>query len=202
MFSYSWMRLKNQTSNKYQLNSILMKICIVSDSHDNRQMLLAAVEQAKAWGAVAVIHCGDVVAPTALRPLQSLGLPVHVIHGNNMGDTYAMFMLAQEPNSVIHYHGQDAGIILGDRKIFIVHYPNYAEAMGVTGDWDIVCYGHDHRSDIKTVKNIKGTETLLLNPGTVAGIGPKATYITGDLKTMQFQIREIPKQKAITLDPL
>ena len=173
-----------------------MKICIVSDSHDNRLMLHTAVKQAKEWGAKAVIHCGDVVAPTALRPLQQLGLPVHVIHGNNMGDTYAMFMLAQEPNSVIHYHGQDAGINLAGKKIFIVHYPHYAEAMGITGRWDIVCFGHDHRSDIKTVKTINDKETLLLNPGTVAGIGPKATYIVGDLETMEFEIRELPKPEA------
>jgi hypothetical protein len=106
-----------------------------------------------------------------------------------------MFMLAQEPNSIIHYHGQDAGIILNDRKIFIVHYPHYAEAMGLTGQWDIVCYGHDHRSTIKHIKNVNDGQTLLLNPGTVAGIGPKATYITGDLETMEFQIRELPKQQ-------
>ncbi|MBF0218285.1 MAG: metallophosphoesterase family protein [Gammaproteobacteria bacterium] len=41
-----------------------MKICIVSDSHDNRTMLTRAVSEAKAWGATAVIHCGDVVSPT------------------------------------------------------------------------------------------------------------------------------------------
>ena len=138
-----------------------MKICVVSDSHDNRDMLYAAVKQAKEWGAEAVLHCGDICAPTALRPLQKLGLPVHAIHGNNMGDTYLMLMLTQEPNSVIHYHGQDAGISLGGKKIFLVHYPHYAEAMGVTGRWDIVCYGHDHHAVIKEVDNIKGRKTLL-----------------------------------------
>lgn len=170
-----------------------MKICIVSDSHDNRAMLAQGVAEAKVWGAQAVIHCGDVVAPTALRPLQDIGLPVHVIHGNNMGDTYAMFMLVQEPNSLIHYHGQDAGIELGGRRIFVVHYPHYAEAMAITGDWDIVCCGHDHRANIQPFETIKGTHSLLLNPGTIAGIGPRATYIVGDLETMEFEIRELPK---------
>lgn len=170
-----------------------MKICLVSDSHDNRPMLKQAVMEAKELGAEAVLHCGDVVAPTALRPLQEVGLPVHVIHGNNEGDTYAMFMLAQEPNSVIHYHGQDAGIVLGERRLFMVHYPHYAEAMATTGDWDIVCCGHDHRAAIKEIDTIKGGKTLLLNPGTVAGIGPRATYIIGDLETLEFEIREMPK---------
>ena len=67
-----------------------MKICIVSDSHDNRYLLAAAVKDAKARGAEAVLHCGDVVAPTTLRILNPFELPVHVIHGNNTGDLYSM----------------------------------------------------------------------------------------------------------------
>src|SRR6476646_9523065 len=39
-----------------------MKICIVSDSHDRAPMLASAVAAAKAEGAEAVIHCGDVIA--------------------------------------------------------------------------------------------------------------------------------------------
>lgn len=170
-----------------------MKICIVSDSHDRRDMLAAAVGEAKTLGAQTVLHCGDVVAPTALRPLQQFGLPVHVIHGNNIGDTYAMFMLAQEPDSVVHYHGMDAGLELGGRRIFIVHYPHYAEALALTGDWDIVCCGHDHRAAITPVQNTQGQQTLILNPGTVAGIGPRASYIIGDLETLEFEIRDVPE---------
>jgi uncharacterized protein len=175
-----------------------MKICIVSDSHDNRSMLLQGVEAAKKWGAQTVIHCGDVIAPTALRPLQKVGLPIHVIHGNNSGDTYAMFMLAQEPGSIVHYHGQDAGINLGGKRIFIVHYPHYAKAMATTGDWDIVCCGHDHRAAIKEYATVKGGASLLLNPGTIAGIGPRATYIVGDLETMEFEIHELPKPPQVS----
>lgn len=170
-----------------------MKICIVSDSHDRRDMLSVAVEEAQALGAQAVLHCGDVIAPTALRPLQRFGLPVHVIHGNNSGDTYAMFMLAQEPDSIVHYHGMDAGLELGGRRIFMVHYPHYAEAMALTGDWDIVCCGHDHHAAITPVQNMKQGKTLILNPGTVAGIGPCASYIIGDLGTLEFEIREVPE---------
>lgn len=169
-----------------------MKLCIVSDSHDRRDLLLAAVTEAKSLGAEIVLHCGDVCAPTALRPLQKLGLPVHVIHGNNMGDTYLMFMLSQEPDSVIHYHGMDAGLDLGGKRVFLVHYPHYAEALALTGDWDIVCCGHDHHPAITTVENIKQRQTLILNPGTIAGLGPRASYIMGDLETMEFEIRDVP----------
>ena len=169
-----------------------MKICIVSDSHDNRPLLKAAVADAKARGAQAVMHCGDVVAPTALRVLQPIGLPVHVIHGNNMGDTYAMFQLAQEPQSVVYYHGQDAGLDLAGRRIFLVHYPHYAQAMALTGDWDLVCFGHDHRAKVDRVTNQAGGETVLVNPGTVAGVGAEPSYAFGDLDSMEFEVLPVP----------
>ncbi len=169
-----------------------MKVCIVSDSHDRRDLLKAAVTEAKQLGASAVLHAGDVVAPTALRPLQELGLPVHVIHGNNEGDIYAMMMLAQEPNSVIHYHGMEAGIELGGRRIFIVHYPHYARAMALTGDWDLVCTGHDHHPDISRIESpVTGKECVIANPGSIAGLGPAPSYIFGDLETMQFEHRPV-----------
>lgn len=170
-----------------------MKVCIVSDSHDNRSRLAAAVSDAKARGAEAVFHCGDVVAPTTLRVLQKLGLPVHAIHGNNSGDTYAMFMLAQEPDSVLRYYGQDAGLDLAGRRVFLVHYPHYANAMALTGDWDLVCFGHDHRAAIERVQNIRGNETVLVNPGTVAGVGAAPTYAFGDLETLQFELLPVPE---------
>ncbi|MCW9023226.1 MAG: metallophosphatase family protein [Gammaproteobacteria bacterium] len=177
-----------------------MKICIVSDSHDNRYLLAAAVKDAKARGAEAVLHCGDVVAPTTLRILNPIGLPVHVIHGNNTGDLYNMAELSHNPDNVIHYHGQDAGLELHGKRIFIVHYPHYARAMGVTGDWDIVCCGHDHKAEIDSISNIKQFETLFINPGTAGGVGATPTYAIGDLDTMEFEIMDVPIEEDLLIN--
>lgn len=173
-----------------------MKICIISDSHDNRKLMTAAVVEAKAWGAEVVLHCGDVVAPSSLIGLKKIGLPVHVIHGNNTGDLFTMYRIAQESQGLIHYYGQDAGIVLGGRNIFIVHYPHYAKAMACTGDWDLVCCGHDHRAEIMYAPTIKGNKTLIVNPGTVAGLGAPATYVLGDLETMEFSVHDVPLDTA------
>jgi putative phosphoesterase len=171
-----------------------MKICILSDSHDHIPLLDAAVAEAKALGAEAVLHCGDVVAPSTLRCLEKHGLPVHVIHGNNTGDMFTLGRLAADPGSVVHYHGMDAGIHLGGRRIFLVHYPHYARAMATTGDWDIVCCGHSHTAKQERVANMVGGETLMLNPGTVGGVGQApATYLLGDLELMAFELHELDK---------
>jgi len=169
-----------------------MKVCIVSDSHDNRDLLNAAVSEAKALGAVAVVHCGDIVAPSTLRTLRRHGLTVHAIHGNNTGDVFHLTRLGHEADGFVRYYGQDADIELGGRRFFVVHYPHYAHALACTGDWDVVCCGHDHVAEVKRVANMKGGTTIMVNPGTVGGVGAAATYVIADLDSLSFEIREVP----------
>ena len=168
-----------------------MKICIISDSHDNRSLLEAAVRDAKALGAEIVLHCGDVVAPSTLEVLTPFELPVHVIHGNNTGDLYMMGRVSAQASNQTTYYGQDAGLKLGGRRVFLVHYPHYAEAMATTGDWDLVCCGHDHKADIRSIDNMAGNATWMVNPGTVGGIKAPATWVLGDLDNMTFTIHTV-----------
>lgn len=171
-----------------------MKICILSDSHDHIPLLDAAAAEAKSLGAEAILHCGDVVAPSTLKCLNKHRLPVHVIHGNNTGDLYTLGQLVQQPDNIIHYHGMDAGVSLANRRIFLVHYPHYARAMAATGEWDLVCCGHSHKAGVERLRNLHGGETPLVNPGTVGGVGSApATYVMCDLATLEFEFREIPK---------
>ena len=169
-----------------------MKICIVSDSHDHRERLAAAVADAKREGAQTVIHCGDLVAPSTLHAIMPLGLPIHMIHGNNAGDLFHLSRIAHESDRLVTYYGIDGTFNLALRRIFIVHYPHYAQAMALTGDYDLVCHGHEHRAHIDRVTNIKGSESIVLNPGTVGGVSGPATYILGDLGSMEFAVRTVP----------
>ena len=42
--------------------------------------------------------------------------------------------------------------------------------------------------------NMKGGSTALVNPGTVGGVaGAAATWLLGDLDTLEFEIREVSK---------
>jgi putative phosphoesterase len=166
-----------------------MKICVVSDSHDRGPLLAAAVAEAKQAGAQAVIHCGDLIGAMTLRPLLKLGLPVHVVHGNNLGDAMALWNLCNASEGLITYHGPDADLRLGGRRILATHYPHYARGLACTGDYDIVCCGHSHESSIVAQPTVTGGSAWLLNPGTVAGLGGIASWMLADLETLQFEIR-------------
>ncbi|HXU50417.1 MAG TPA: metallophosphoesterase family protein [Casimicrobiaceae bacterium] len=168
-----------------------MKICIVSDSHDRSEPLAEAVRAGAAKGARAVIHCGDIIGTQTLRAAMGVGLPLHVIHGNNLGDSMSLNRWAYESDGLLRYHGAEGRIELAERRVFIVHYPEYGHAMACTGDWDLVCCGHSHVAAVEQVANVKGEATWLVNPGTVAGLAAPATWILGDLDAMRFDIQTL-----------
>jgi putative phosphoesterase len=168
-----------------------VKICIVSDSHDRADPLAQAVLEAKALGAEAVVHCGDLIGTQTLRGALDAGLPMHVIHGNNIGDTTSLARWARESGGKLHYHGADARLELGGRRIFVVHYDNYGYAFACTGEFDLVCCGHSHKAEARRVAGVNGNAVWLVNPGTVAGLAAPATWVLGDLATMSFEVREL-----------
>lgn len=173
-----------------------MKICIVSDSHDRAEPLAKAIAEAQSVGAQAVIHCGDLIGANTLRSSLKLGLPIHAVHGNNLGDMMAMHRMMANTKGLLTYHGQDAELELGGRRIFATHLPHYARGIACTGDYDLVCCGHSHFAEATLQANIKGGQTLLVNPGSVAGIGaPNVkeafTWILVDLADMTFDIHTL-----------
>ena len=168
-----------------------MKVCIVSDSHDRADPLARAVREGQAQGAEAVIHCGDLIGAQSLKPALAVGLPVHLIHGNNVGDPQALHRLERASDGLLRYHGADARLELGGRKVFLVHYDDYGHAMACTGDWELVCCGHSHRADVRRVTDVKGGSSWLVNPGTVAGLAAPCTWVLADLATMTFEVREL-----------
>ena len=165
-----------------------MKICILSDSHDRADALERAVREAKSRGAEAVLHCGDLIGAQTVKPALVHGLPVHLIHGNNVGDTQALHRQSRASGGQLQYHGADARLELGGRRVFVVHYDDYGYAMACTGEWHLVCCGHSHRAEARQVAGVNGRASWLVNPGTVAGLSAPATWLLGDLATMRFEI--------------
>jgi len=144
-----------------------MRIAVLSDSHDNLWRLDAAAEAIQS--AEAIVHCGDLCSPFMVRRLGELAgdRPVHIVWGNNDGDKFLIRSVADGFPS-IRLHGELAEIELDGLRVAVNHYPRLAQALARTGDYDLVCYGHDH-------VRFEGHQgrCLLLNPGDVMGMkGP------------------------------
>lgn len=156
-----------------------MKAAIVSDTHDNIWKLEEAMLHLKASDAI--IHCGDLVSPFMVRILaEGVGdTPVHLVWGNNEGDTYLIGKVAQGyPN--VQLHTSVAQLSLGGVSIVVNHYPVVAKGLAASGLYGMVCYGHDHIPHEEWVG-----DCLLLNPGDLMGMKGKSTLAIVDLPSRE-----------------
>lgn len=157
-----------------------MRIAIISDTHDNIWVLDRVIEELGEMDAV--IHCGDLCSPFVVAKLGAglPGTPIHIVWGNNDGDLKALAAKASE-HPHVHLHGHFANLILGGRRIGVNHYPETGRALADRGEFDLVCYGHDH-----VAFNEKIGKTLLVNPGELFGLYGTLTYLIYDTVTGQI----------------
>ena len=134
-----------------------MKIGIISDSHDRIENTNRAIELLMKKGAKILIHCGDFCAPFMMNELIKFKGEVHCVFGN-IDDRFTTANRAKELK--INFHGDMAKLEIAGKKILVNHYPDIARAFAFTGEFDLVCYGHDHTKN----KEVIG-KTILLNPG-------------------------------------
>ncbi len=151
-----------------------MKIVVLSDSHDNITNLDAALPTLRS--AEAIIHCGDLCSPFMIHRIGSgVGeIPVHIVWGNNEGDPWRIAKAANEYPSII-LHGALAELVLGGLRVAVNHYPRIARGLAKSGDYDLVCYGHDHIAHEEWIG-----ECLLFNPGELLGLKGRSTLAVVD----------------------
>jgi hypothetical protein len=142
----------------------MTKIAILSDSHDNIWNLAKALEQVNAQGADVLLHLGDLVAPFVIAQIaEAFAGPIHIIEGNNDGDGRLQLQVASSfPHVTLH--GPYAELDIGGRQVAMIHYPEPARRIAQSGQFDLVCYGHNHLQNWEEIGRC-----YLVNPGEVMG---------------------------------
>ncbi len=136
-----------------------MKIGVISDTHDQRERILQAIDIFNKEKVSLVVHCGDWVSPFSAARFKALKCPVKGVFGNNDGDKE----LHRQRNGFIEYHDEKMEIAVAGRKLFVTHgHLQLLENALKSGRYDAVFSGHTHISHIK-----KEGKTLWLNPGTL-----------------------------------
>ena len=74
--------------------------------------MAAAITVAFGEGAEAVIQCGDIIGGNTLRASLKLGIPIHAIHGNNLGDCVTTMLKLQAD----HHGTRSAALPAGATK--------------------------------------------------------------------------------------
>jgi putative phosphoesterase len=139
-----------------------MKIAILSDIHDNVWKLDAALSAIGA--ADAMLCCGDLCSPFVIHQLgRGFAGPIHIVFGNNDADLYRISANARHYQH-IRLHGEIFRGEFEGRRFAMNHYDTIARTLAASGEFDVVCYGHNHIFDIA-----RTGRALAINPGAIMG---------------------------------
>jgi len=163
-----------------------MKIAIISDSHDNIIYIERFLTWAEKQEIDAIIHCGDIAAPSVVKELFSkFGGDVHLVHGN-VSDRETLEKVCSMLDNVT-LHGDEGFFKLDGKKIAFCHYPDQAKELAETGKYQLVFYGHTHKPWMETLKN----KCQLINPGTLGGLFQLATFAVYNTETGTLELKEV-----------
>jgi len=139
-----------------------MRIAILSDIHDNVWKLSAALAAVR--DADVMLCCGDLCSPFIIHQMgREFTRPIHIVFGNNDGDLYRITANARHYDN-IRLHGELFRGEFDGKQFAMNHYDGIARTLAVSGEFDVVCYGHNHVFDIARVGG-----TLAINPGAIMG---------------------------------
>lgn len=162
-----------------------MIIAVVSDIHDNIWNLEKVITKLSAEAPQELFFLGDFCAPFTLAQLaDGFSGPIHVVFGNNDGDTYLLSHIASQHDHVTLY-GQLAELTVGGSAVALNHYPDIAAGLADSGTYRAVFSGHDHKKYILT----RGS-TLWANPGEVMGRFGEPSF--GIWNTVSNEFRHVP----------
>lgn len=139
----------------------IMKIGVISDSHDRIDHLQDAITLFQKENVDTMIHCGDYCAPFMIHELTRFRGNIHIVFGN-INDRYLTTKVCIKEQ--VYLHGDLAEIEFDNKKIAVIHYPNIAENLALSGKYDAVFYGHTHKYECRRVN-----DCLLVNPGELMG---------------------------------
>ncbi len=144
-----------------------MIIGLISDTHDNVPMIKRAIGRLKEERVKLVLHAGDYISPFTAKPYAELGVPMIGVFGNNCAETEALKRVYADVGADLR--GYFTEIEEGGLRIALTHGHLKSEMdRAMSGDFDVVVRGHDHRSSIGEENGI-----LVINPGEVCG------YVSG-----------------------
>jgi len=153
-----------------------LKVGIISDTHGQVDLALAAAREFIFRAVDAVIHCGDVGSDMVLTEMaelfQALDIPIYAVLGNC--DVHqSMGHFAEE--SGVNLMGRVAHLTLANRRIAVLHSDDEAhfEALVRSNVYDYVFFGHSH-----TRRDERIDKTRIINPGAAGrGMHPSCAIV-------------------------
>jgi hypothetical protein len=161
-----------------------MILGILSDTHDQLESIDRILAHFEERSVEHILHAGDFIAPFSVKRLGRAGCPVTAVYGNNDGE---VFGIKKAFEGIGEVHERMVRLKMGDRRIAMMHEPDFVEEIAASGAFDAVIYGHSHDAEVRCVG-----ETLVINPGSGGGVpdGEPCCCVL-DLKSMEATLETV-----------
>ncbi len=155
-------------------------IVVLSDTHDNTEIVQKALLQIQTLDFVKVLHCGDVTTPETLRLFE--GLPLEIVFGNCDYDTASLQDTAKELGLAPFDYTKELNI--AGKRIAFMHGDNQSTLSHIiySGSFDYVFHGHIHQK-----KDILVENTRVICPGALQRAVPYSfAYFNLETDTLEY----------------
>ena len=162
-----------------------MRIGLLSDTHDNLQMVEAAIRHLNGERVDLVLHAGDYISPFVVPRLANLHPPMIGVLGNNDGDRSLLSARFAEYDR-LSLRGGFAAVAAGGMAIGLLHGDDreLLQALIERKAFDVVVHGHTHRAEVRTLGG-----TLVVNPGETCGyLSGRPTVAVLDTVTREVEL--------------
>lgn len=151
-----------------------MKIGIVSDTHDNLDLVEKTVKFFEDQDVDKVVHCGDMIAPFTTEIFDSK-FEFHAVRGNNDGE----WNLKQTVEDFGYFYNNIAELEFDGKRIAVYHGTEEEIVEGLLKkNYDYVFRGHTHERKVE-----KRDGTLEVNPGGIKLPGQEEDFSIAVLDT-------------------
>ena len=108
-----------------------MKIGVLSDTHDQGELIREAINYFNSQNVAWVIHCGDRVSPFILHFFQGLQAPLRGVFCNNDGDKFRHLAFKNKWGFDLEYEDRFLEMEIDHRRIAVFHgdYAGIVEAL-------------------------------------------------------------------------
>ena len=147
-----------------------MHIGVISDTHGHVPLTLEGLRLLREFELDAVIHCGDIGTTDVVELFDEW--PTHFVFGNVDRQPDELAATIKRVGQTCH--GRWGRLELGGARISFLHGDDtrLLNQVRLSGEWDLVCYGHTHQQSCKRVGG-----TVILNPGAVYRASPRSVAV-------------------------
>ncbi len=159
----------------------MVRIGVLSDTHDRLPAIEAALQEFAAVGVRTLLHPGDIVAPFAARLLADFDGTLHVTYGNNDGERHGLKQVLPQI--------KDGPLLIEieNRRVLLHHALEWCQAEEIDSA-EIIVTGHTHQPLIE-----RRAGRLFVNPGECCGwVTGRATVALIDPDRLEAELVEIP----------